>query len=60
MILFNDFVHEYNLKNEATSNIKIQQNFSSLLLSDARIYFRDGPFSNDIRIVILHAFQGTH
>ena len=52
MITFNDFVHEYNLKNKATSNIKIQQVLDSIGLYEAGIYLRDGPFSSDIGIVI--------
>ena len=41
---FNDFVHKYNLKNKATSNIKTPQVLSSLSLSDVGIYLRDVPF----------------
>ena len=46
---FNDFVKKYNLKNKATSTIKIQQVLSSLSLNNAGIYLRDGPFESDIR-----------
>ena len=60
MITFNDFVKEINLKNNATSNIKIQQVLSSLSLNDVGIYLRDGPFSSDIGIVNLHPSKGTH
>ena len=60
MITFNDFVQKYNLKNKATSNIKIQQVLSSLSLSDVGIYLRDGPFESDIGIVNLHPSKGTH
>ena len=56
---FNDFIKKYNLKNEATSNIKIQQVFSSLSLNDVGIYLRDGPFESDIGIVNLHPSRGT-
>ena len=56
----NDFAHKHNLKNKAASNMKIYQVLSSLLLSDAGIYLRDGPFSNDIGIVSLHPSKGTH
>ena len=41
MITFNDFIKNYNLKNKATSNIKIQQVISSLGLNDLGIYLRD-------------------
>ena len=57
---FNDFIKKYNLKNIATSNIKIQQVLSSLSLNDVGIYFRDGPLSSDTGIVNLHPSEGTH
>ena len=57
---FNDFIKKYKLKNEATSNIKIQNILSSLSLNDVGIYLRDGPFSSDIGIVNLHPSKGTH
>ena len=60
MITFNDFVHKHNLRNKATSNIKIQQVLSSLSLNNVGIYLRDGPFECDIGIVILHPSKGTH
>ena len=60
MITFNDFVKEYKLKNKATSNIKIQPVLNSIGLNNIGIYLRDGSFSSDIGIVILHPFKGTH
>ena len=60
MITFNDFIKKYNLKNRATSNIKIQQVLSSLSLKDVGIYLRDGPFKTNIGVVNLHASKGTH
>ena len=60
MMSFNDFIKKYNLKNKATSNIKIQQVLSFLSLNDVGIYLRDEPFSSDIRIVLLHTSKGTH
>ena len=45
MITFNDFIKRFNLKNKATSNIKIKNILSSLSLNDVGIYLRDGPFS---------------
>ena len=60
MMTFNDFVHKYNLKNKATSNIKIQKVLSSLFLNDLGIYLRDGHFESDIGIVNLHPSKGTH
>ena len=60
MMSFNDFVHEFELKNKATSNIKIYQVLSSLTLNDVGIYLRDGPFESDIGISNSLSFQGTH
>ena len=57
---FNDFIKKYNLKNKATSNIKIQQVLNSIGLNKVGIYLRDGPFSSDIGIVNLHPSKGTH
>ena len=57
---FNDFIKKYNLKNKATSNIKIQQVLDSIGLDNVNIYLRDGPFKSDIGIVNLHPFEGTH
>ena len=59
-MMFNDFIKKYNLKNKATSNIKIQNILSSLSLNDVGIYLRDGLFKSDIGIVNLHPSQGTH
>ena len=60
MMTFNEFVRKYDLKNKATSNIKIQQVLSSLSLYDIGIYLRDGPFESEIGIVNLHPSRGTH
>ena len=57
---FIDFVKKFNLKNKATSNIKIQQVLNSIGLNNIEIYLRDGPFSSDIGIVNLHPSKGTH
>ena len=57
---FNDFIKKYKLKNEATSNIKIQQVLSSLSSNDVGILLRDGPFESNIGIVNLHPSRGTH
>ena len=57
---FNDFVRKHDLKNKATSNIKIQQVLSSLSLNDVGIYLRDGPFSSEMGIVNLQPSKGTH
>ena len=57
---FNDFIKKHNLKNKATSNIKIQQVLNSIGLNNVEIYLRDGPFSSDIGIVNLHPTRGSH
>ena len=60
MMDFNDFIEKHNLKNKATSNIKIQQVLDSIRLNNVGIYLRDGPFSTDIGIVNLHPSKGSH
>ena len=60
MITFNDFVHKHNLKNKATSKIKIQKVLTSVGLDNVNIYLRDAPFSSDIGIVNLHPSRGSH
>ena len=60
IIKFKDFIHEHNLKNKPTSNVKIYQVLSSIGLDDVDIYLRDGPFLSDIAIVNLHPFRGGH
>ena len=57
---FNEFIKEYKLKNKATSNIKFEHVLSYLSLDNVGIYLRDGPFSSDIGVVILHPSEGTH
>ena len=57
---FNDFVKKFDLKNKATSNIKIQKVLTSIGLDNVGIYLRDGPFSCNIGIVNLHPSKGTH
>ena len=57
---FNEFVKKHNLKNKATSNIKIQQVLNSIGLNNVGIFLRDGPFESDIGIVNLHQSRGTH
>ena len=56
----NEFIKKHNLRNKATSNIKIQQVLNSIGLNNVNIYLRDGPFSSDIGIVNLHPSKGTH
>ena len=60
MMSFNEFIKKHNLRNKATSNIKIQQVLNSIGLNNIEIYLRDGPFASDIGIVNLHPSKGTH
>ena len=60
ILTFNDFVKNFDLKNKATSNIKIQHVLDSIGLNNVGIYLRDGPFKSDIGIVNLHPSKGTH
>ena len=60
MMSFNDFIKNYNLRNKATSNVKIEQVLNSIGLNNVGIYLRDGPFRSDIGIVNLHPSKGTH
>ena len=61
ILTFNDFIKKYNLKNKATSNIKIYEVLKNIGLdTKVGIYLRDASFSTDIRIVNLHPSKGTH
>ena len=61
MIDFNEFVRKYNLKNKATSNIKVYEVLKKIGLdSKVGIYLRDGDFLTSYGIVILHPSRGTH
>ena len=60
MMTFNDFNKKHNLREKATSDIKIQHVLSSLSSDDVGVYLRDGQFSNDIVIVNLHPSKGIH
>ena len=59
-MIFNKFIKKHNLKNKATSNIKIQQVLNSIGLNNVGMYLRDGPFESDIGIVNLHPSEGSH
>ena len=59
-MIFKSFIEKYNLKNQATSNKKIQQVVCSIGLNNVGIHLRDGPFRLDIGIVNLHPTKGTH
>ena len=60
MMSFSEFIKKHNLKNKATSNIKIRQVLNSIGLNNIEIYLRDGPFSSDTGIVNLHPSKGSH
>ena len=57
---FNDSIKKYQLKNKATSNIKIRQVLDSIGLDNVGIYLRDDTFKSDVGIVNLHPLKGTH
>ena len=60
ILTFNIFIKKHNLKNKATSNIKIQQVLDSIGLKNVGIYLRDGFFESNIGIANLHQSKGTH
>ena len=61
ILTFNDFVLKHNLKNKATSNIKIYEVLKNIGLdTKVEIYLGDGSFSTDIGIVNLHPSNRTH
>ena len=51
---FNDPFHQYNLKNQATSNIKIRKIFPFSYPNLVGNFLGDGPFEFEKRIVNLH------
>ena len=52
---FSDFIHTNNLKNKATSNIKIYEVLKNIGLDKkVGMYLRNGPFSSDIGKVNLY------
>ena len=60
MITFNDFVQKHILKNNATSNIKINEVLKKIGLdSKVGFYLRDGDFLTSYGIVNLHPSRGT-
>ena len=61
MITFNDFVRKHKLKNKATSKLNLYGVLKEIGLDiKVGIYLRDGSFSADVRIVILHPTKRTH
>ena len=57
---FDEFFKKHNLKNKATSNIKIHQVLNSIGLNNVGIYLRDDVSESDVGIVNLHPSKGTH
>ena len=61
MLMFKDFIKKYNLRNKATSNIKLYEVLKKIGLdSKVVIYLRDGDFSSSYGIVNLHLSRGSH
>ena len=57
---FNDFIKKYNLRNKATSNIKVYEVLKNIGLdTKVKIYLTDGS-ETDIGIINLHPSKGTH
>ena len=56
---FKEFVEKYELKNEATSNVKIKEVLDKLTIP-AGIYMRDDKFTTTSGIVNLHPTKATH
>ena len=52
---FKDFIRNFNSKDKATSNTKIQS-----VCKDIDIFLGDGPFESDIKILFLQPTKGTH
>ena len=53
---FSDFVHKYNFKNKATSNIKIQQVLGYIGIDNVAIFLKDGTFSSDNEFLNLNPY----
>ena len=60
MISFTDFISKHALKNEATTNIKIQEVLDVLRFPSVGIYMRDDDLTTKSGIVNLHPSKGTH
>ena len=61
MMTFNDFIHKHNLKNKATSDIKIYEVLKKIGLdSKVRIFLRDGVFLTSYGILNPDPSRGTH
>ena len=61
ILTFNDFIKKYNLKNKATSNMKLYEVLKKMGLdSELGIYLRDGDFSTSYGVVNLHPSRETH
>ena len=61
MVLFNDFVHKYNLKFKATSIIKLYEVLKNMGQdTKVKTYLKYGSFSSDIGIVTLDPSKRTH
>ena len=56
---FEEFVDKYGLKNEATSDIKIQEIPNEIIIP-CGLYLRDDKFTTPSGLVNLHPTKGTH
>ena len=60
MVKFNGFVPKQNLKNKATSNLKLNEVLKQIGLDTKMgISLRDGPFSTNMAILNLHPTRGS-
>ena len=58
---FNEFIHDYEMKNEATSIIKNNRVLKRLGLdSKVRVFLRDRNYSTNSGIFNLHHSKGAH
>ena len=56
---FKEFVNKYGIKNEATSNVEIEE-ILKLMNTSCGIYMRDDKFITTSGIVTLHPTKGIH
>ena len=56
---FKDFVEKYGLKDESTSNVKINEILKLKNTTECGIYMRDDHFTTPLGLVNLHPTKGT-
>ena len=57
---FREFIENYRLTNEATSNVKIKEILKLITITECGIYMRDDKFTTPSGTVNLHPTKGTH